>query len=268
MGYVFNSNTSNYNALILTVRQNVQGFTWQGSYTFAHSLDYGTCATRFDYSGNLDCAPDQHHMMYGTSPFDVRSRFTLALDYKIPTPKVDHMSSVLGGWEVSSLAIAQSGNPFTAINFSNYCTPPAGTQWGPGNPYPSNCGDYNQDGFNLDYPNMSTAKPGGFDRHKFLSGVFATGAFATPTLGQEGNEGRDIFRGPGLLNIDANLSKSFTLPWFRDRHSTAQIRGSFYNVINRANLRNVDYNVTSATFGRVTDTNQPRIIQIVGRFQF
>ncbi len=268
MGFVWNVNASNYNALILTARQTVRGLTWQGSYTFSHALDSGTCATRFDYSGNLDCAPDQHHMLYGTSSFDVKSRLTVAADYKIPDPGNGHLRPILGGWELSTLAVAQSGNPFTAINFANYCAPPAGSQWGPGNPYPSNCGDYNADGFNLDYPNLGTAKPGGFSRHSFLTGVFKAGDFATPTLGGQGTEGRDIFRGPGLVNIDANLSKSFAIPWFNGEHSTLQLRSSFYNVINRANLTNVDYGVSSATFGRATNTQQPRVIQFVGRFQF
>jgi hypothetical protein len=268
MGYVWNTNSSNYNALIVTARQSGQHFNWQGSYTWGHALDYGTCATRFDYSGNLDCSPDQHYMMHGTSAFDVKSRFTFGGAYLFPSPGSNFAKPVLGGWELSGLAIAQSGEPFTALNRANYCLPPTGTDWGQANPYPSNCGDYNQDGFNLDYPNLGTARLGGFSRHDFLTGVFKPGDFTTPTLGSQGNEGRNIFRGPGLFNIDANVIKNFQLPWFKGEHSTLQLRGSFYNVLNRANLKNVDYSMTSATFGQATDTWQPRIIQVVGRIVF
>ena len=269
MGFVWNKNSSNYNAMIATIRQNYKsGIDWQASYTYAHSLDWGTCATEFDYSGNQDCSPDQHYMLHGTSSFDTKSRFSLSGVYTIPTPRIEHMSQVLGGWAVSSIAIAQSGQPFSPINFSSYCTPPAGTQWGPANPYPNNCGDYNADGFNLDYPSLGTAKPGGFSRKAFLTGVFPAGSFITPTIGTEGNVGRNIFRGPGFVNIDATLMKNFTLPWFHDQHATLQFRGNFYNVINRVNLTSVDYNVTSGTFGKAQDTLQPRMIQLTSRFQF
>jgi hypothetical protein len=269
MGFVWNKNSSSYNAMILTMRQHYKtGIDWQASYTYGHSLDYGTCATEFDYNGNLDCSPDQHYMLHGTSSFDTKSRFSLSGLYTIPTPKIEHMSQVLGGWAVSSVAIGQSGQPFSAINFASYCTPPTGTQWGAGNPYPNDCGDYNADGFNHDYPSLGTAKPGGFSRKAFLAGVFPAGSFTTPTIGSQGNEGRNIFRGPGFVNIDATLMKNFSLPWFHDQRATWQFRGNFYNVINRVNLTNVDYSLTDGSFGKAQDTLQPRMIQLTSRFQF
>jgi hypothetical protein len=268
MGFVWNTGHSNYNGLIATIRQSVKGLNWQASYTWSHSLDNGICATRFDYNQNSDCAPDQHHMIYADSSFDIRNRFTLSGDYKIPDPKIQHLSSALGGWEVATLAILQSGLPFTAVNFSSYCQPAAGTTYGPGNPYPSGCGDYNQDGYNLDYPNIGLAHSGGFSKSKYLSGVFNTDSFTTPTLGTSGNEGRNIFRNPGLLNVDLNVMKNFKLPWFHDEKSNLQLRGAFYNVLNRVNLLGVDSSLTSATFGRSTDTQQPRVIQLIARYQF
>jgi hypothetical protein len=268
MGFVWNTGHSNYNALIPSIRQSVKGLTWQASYTWSHSLDNGICATRFDYNQNLDCSPDQHYMPYANSSFDIRNRFTVSGDYRVPNPGIRHLSQLLGGWEVSTLSIFQTGLPFQAVNTASYCQAPAGTSWGPANPYPGNCGDYNQDGFNLDYPNIGTARPGGFKKHQYLTGVFEASAFTTPTIGSLGNEGRDIFRNPGLINVDANLIKNFSLPWFHGERSNLQVRGAFYNVLNRVNLLGVDNSVTSATFGRSTDTQQPRLIQLVGRFQF
>jgi Carboxypeptidase regulatory-like domain len=269
IGFVGNKNNSDYNAMILTVRQTVRaGFDWQASYTYSHALDDGTCSTEFDYNSNLDCSPDQHHMLHGTSSFDTKGRFSLSGVYTIPTPRIEHMSQVLGGWAISSIAIAQSGQPFTAINGASYCIPPANTVWGPDNPYPNNCGDYNADGYNHDYPNLGSAKPGGFSRKEFLAGVFPAGSFTTPTIGEVGDEGRNMFRGPGFVNIDATLMKNFSFPWFHDQRSKFQLRGNFYNVINRVNLTGVDNSVTSGTFGRALNTLQPRLIQLTGRFEF
>jgi len=268
MGFVWNTGTSNYNAMIATVRQSLSRLSWQASYTWSHSLDNGVCATRFDYNSSLDCSPNQQVMQYGTSSFDAKNRFTLSGVYRLPQPNIRFLSILLGGWEVSTLAIAQSGTPFTGINTSSYCQPAAGTQWGPGNPYPSNCGDYNQDGFNLDYPNMGSAKQGGFSRGQYLAGVFGAGAFTTPTLGAQGNERRNLFRNPGLVNVDATLGKSFSIPWFHGDRASFQLRGEFYNLFNRVNLTSVDTSLTSATFGQSRDTLQPRTIQVVGRFQF
>jgi hypothetical protein len=269
MGFVWNKNYSTYNAMILTIRQrNKSRFDWQASYDYSHALDDGTCSTEFDYNSNLDCSPDQHYLMHGSASFDSKSRFSLSGLYRVPDPKIEHMSEVLGGWAVSTIAIAQSGQPFTAINTASYCTPPAGTQWGPGNPYPNNCGDYNADGYNLDYPSIGTAKPGGFSRKAFLAGVFPAGSFTTPTIGTEGNEGRDIFRGPGLVNVDATIMKNFTLPWGHDKSSDFQIRGNFYNVFNRVNYTGVDNSVTDGTFGKALNTLQPRMVQLTARYQF
>ena len=268
MGFVWNTGKSNYNAMVATVRESLSRITWQASFTWAHSLDNGVCATRFDYNSNLDCSPDQRIMQYGTSSFDVQRRFSLSGVYRFPEVKRSHLSILLGGWQISTIAIAQSGTPFTALNTSNYCQPPSGTPWGPANPYPNNCGDYNQDGFNLDYPNLGSTPRNGWSRTQYLNGVFGSGVFTAPTLGMQGNERRNLFRNAGLFQVDANLGKSFSLPWFRDEHSTLQLRGEFYNLLNRVNLTAVDNSLTSATFGRSRDTLQPRTIQVVARFEF
>lgn len=300
--YVSNLNTSYYNGVVFTMTQRLNKLTYQASYTWSHALDYGTCGTRFDFNnfgngGQLDCPVDQHNFgaNYGNSAFDVRNNFKFSGSYTLPTPHVQPIADrVLGGWEVASIATAQSGTPFSPTNYNVFnsvsnapnCTGVLVT-----------CGDYNGDGYNNDRPNLvAGTRLSGFSRAQYKAGIIPTtnvtftdpktGITATdpktgiplqfavpvglsaPAPGTVGNLGRNVFRNPGLLAIDASVLKNTFLPWFGSEHSNLQLRVDFFNVLNRVNFRNVDYNVGSNTFGRSTDTFQPRTIQLGGRFQF
>jgi hypothetical protein len=47
-----------------------------------------------------------------------------------------------------------------------------------------------------------------------------------------------------------------------------QIRAEFFNILNHAEFLEPDTNISSGTFGQVTSTYDPRIIQFGGRFTF
>ena len=268
INYVSNLTHSNYYGLIFTLTQRLRNLNYQTSYTWSRAKDEGTCATRFDYNGGLDCPGDQHNFAanYGPSSFDVRQNFKLSGSYTVPTPHFEAVvNHVLGGWELSSIATAQTGTPFTAVNYNNFdptCTGRLVT-----------CGDYNADGYNNDRPNVGSGQTGGFTRKQYIAGVFPIVGgqptnFSAPTAGALGNEGRNIYRNPGLLVVDASVIKNNAFPWFGGESSNLQVRVDFFNALNRVNLRTVDYNVGSTTFGRSQDTFQPRVIQLGARFQF
>jgi hypothetical protein len=93
----------------------------------------------------------------------------------------------------------------------------------------------------------------------------AASTFTKPAAGTEGNEGRNTFRNPGYVSIDASVSKLFRLPW-----EGVTFRFSFetFNTLNRVNLGAVDATITDATFGRSTTANQARVMELRGRIDF
>ena len=64
------------------------------------------------------------------------------------------------------------------------------------------------------------------------------------------------------------MLKNIFLRWFGSEKLNLQLRVDVFNVLNRVNLRTVDYNVASPTFGRSQDTYLPRRLQLGGRIQF
>jgi hypothetical protein len=95
--------------------------------------------------------------------------------------------------------------------------------------------------------------------------------------GQTGNLERAFINGPDFLTVDLGLSKRFR---FTERFGL-QLRAEAFNVFNRANFfapsgvgdgatgENSDiFNVNSPTFGRITGTFAPRILQFGARLEF
>jgi hypothetical protein len=168
---------------------------------------------------------------------------------------------VLSGWSISGTAILQSGNPFTIYTDAPF-QPVFGangviTGLQPGS------GDYNADGSNYDFPNVSTYNMP-TTRKAYLNGVFSGGQFPQPTLGQEGNEQINRFRNPGFNEWDAALLKNTRIY----ERLNFQLRFEVYNLFNRVNLQGVDANLSSSTFGQVTSQYNPRNLQVGAKITF
>ena len=97
------------------------------------------------------------------------------------------------------------------------------------------------------------------------SAPFANQVFFFNAAGQSGNLGRNFINGPIYLNWDAGLSKRFKLT---ERGATLQLRWEVFNVLNRANFSVGDQNISSSSFGKITATNAPRVMQFGARFDF
>ncbi|MEA2204696.1 MAG: hypothetical protein QOE77_1472 [Blastocatellia bacterium] len=93
---------------------------------------------------------------------------------------------------------------------------------------------------------------------------FANQVFFYAQPGSSGNLARNFLDGPIYLNWDAGLSKRFRVT----ERGTLQLRWEVFNVLNRANFSVGDQNINSTTFGRITATNAPRVMQFGARFDF
>jgi hypothetical protein len=71
--------------------------------------------------------------------------------------------------------------------------------------------------------------------------------------------------GPALWQVDFVATKTFALPW---RQSDVEFRAEFFNLFNRTNYRAPNGVRSSAAFGTITATYDPRIIQFGLKLNF
>jgi hypothetical protein len=263
--YTDNDRHGNYEALVLDFRGRLKNAFFDASYTRSESKDdAGHYPTTSPY-------PSQY---YGPSPWDVPNRFSLTFNYTYPGMNGGQglVGRVTGGWGISGTSIYQSGYPFTVVNQHQFAPVCANTSSGAptcpsaSNPIvglASNSGDYNADGDNFDYPNV-TMYGQGSSRAAFLTGIFSPGQFTQPTLGTEGNELQNLFREPNFAETDAAIYKNNKI-W---ESVNLQFRFEFFNLFNRANLGFVDADPIDPNFGKVTSQQLPRWWQIAARITF
>jgi hypothetical protein len=89
-------------------------------------------------------------------------------------------------------------------------------------------------------------------------------AFTANPVGTFGNLGRDVAVGPGVLNFDLALSRLFS---FSERLKL-ETRFEAFNAINHTNFGTPVTAQNSASFGRLTSANDPRILQFAMKMQF
>jgi hypothetical protein len=276
--YVHNANQATYNAMILSLRGKAgHRGSFQGSYTLSHAKDYPEANTRFDQDGQDGGAniPDQNAYFnyYGDANYDVRQRLSFSGVYTLPGLKRGIGKVLTDGWEVSSIIAVQTGTPFWPIDnrpADVMCaeggpggTPTPCSSAGPGSPVITpnvlapDSGDYNLDGLNYDIPNKPTQDfTGSHSRSSYINGIFTAADFTQPTQGTQGNEPRNIYRNPGMVQVDASVLKNNRLPWLGEQ-GNLQLRFDFLNVFNHGNLGPVDPNMADGTFGKVTGTLNP-----------
>lgn len=250
--YTKNGNESWYNAFIATFAGRFGAHSsFQMSYTHSSATDFG-------YQYPEITAPLSTYQ--GPTNFNVPNRFSLTESFRLPTfaGKSFALREVAGGWVVSGAMALQSGTPFTVVTTANYSKTP-----GTG-------GDYNADGYNYDFPNVSNYHKAS-DRSAYLikaqNGIFSlpgSATFSYPTPGTEGNELRNRFSGPGFANIDMSLAKRFPIKdW-----AQFEFRAEAFNLFNRVNLANFINDQSNGNFGRSTTAFNARYFQLAGRVTF
>ena len=94
-----------------------------------------------------------------------------------------------------------------------------------------------------------------------IAQYFNTSAVAQATAGTYGTLGRNVLSGPGYVNTDAAVFRSFRLRPLGEAGKLI-FRAEAFNLFNRPDLANPNASVASSTFGRITSTSAgPRILQ-------
>jgi hypothetical protein len=298
IAYAFTETNSsgNYGTLMAT-KSYSHGLALQGLYTYGKSLDTmsnaqtlteGTFATN---SNNDNVVETQNFpFQRGRSDFDIRQQFQAAGTWDVPhnysSPVV---RSILGGWQFGGKFIGQTGIPFTVYTSAPFVPACSGgvAAAGSGCPgesaivgYAPNSGDYNADGTNYDLPNVPSLGRhlSGQSKSSFLNGVFgspsggaAAAKFPQPTYSAKGNEGgigRNTYDQPGYKDMDFTFEKYFDVPWFFSEKMKIEAKGEVFNLFNRSNLWQTTGDLSSSTFGQVTNQLPARYFQLHVRASF
>ena len=104
-------------------------------------------------------------------------------------------------------------------------------------------------------------EPAAFERNSLV----ALQNNINPALSTYGTLGRNAFRGPDRTNVNLTVAKQTDLYGERAK---LEIRADFFNLFNPAQWSNPNISITSGTFGQISSTGDPRIIQLSARFTF
>jgi hypothetical protein len=252
ISYTQNDRVSNYNGVSFDLRGRVKRGFFDASYTRSSSKD----------DAGLYPTAINPHQFYGPSPWDAPNRFSLSFNYELPGLHSGQgfVGKATGGWGISGTSIYQSGYPFSVFTSAAY----NGAAYVAGaDAAGAGSGDYNADGDNRDFPNVSSYSQG-TSRSAFLTGVFSGSQFTVPDAGTNGNEKSNGFRNPGFIETDSTLYKNTHIT----ERVNFQIRFEFFNLFNHPNFQNVQGDLSQANFGMVTSQLLPRFWQIGGKITF
>ena len=230
-----------YNSFQVSLTKRLRhGLNNQLSYTYSHNIDYISANNQI--TSNTISDPFNFFAFRGSSDYDRRHRFVDSIVYQIPDAgkaiQSRFASVILGNWQVSGIVTLQSGNPFN-ITSGNNAMAGAGTANG------------------TLVGTLTTAS----SRSAQVTQYFNTSAVAQAAPGTFGTLGRNVLAGPGYVNTDAAVFRSFPLP-FLGEAGKLTFRAEAFNLFNRPDLANPGSSVGSGTFGRITATSAaPRILQ-------
>ncbi len=259
-----------YGSVSVTQRA-THGLTLGGIYTYGKSLDPFSSSGSLDSGSITTTTPVIQSFnlkaQRGRSDFDIRQQFSANGTWTLPSNyNRIVVRNVLGGWQFGGVWILQTGLPFTVYTTGAF--KPVFDQ--AGNVVGNTGGDYNADGYNWDVPNVPSfgAHLSGKKKADYLNGLFSASSFPSPTLGNEGNLGRNTYDRPGYNNLDFTFGKFFNSPWFFGEKMKIEARGEVINLFNRTNLNGVTSDMTSSLFGHSTSQLPARYLQLHLRASF
>jgi outer membrane receptor protein involved in Fe transport len=274
IGYVFqyldtfsNVGKANYNSVVvgLTRRFSDLGplgkLQMQLNYTHGKSIDnlsgFRSTNSRVPYYN--------HDQFRAVSDYDLPNYFNFQGSWELPFAKAwSHGPKKLtSGWILYPLVTYRSGQ---ALNVKSGISRTATK------PGPSGAGDPNIVQANLvapiayfdphTYQRAANGRTGNF----YLDPTAFAAPANDPTLRTYGTLGRNAWRGPDRTNLDVSVSKKTAIS--REGRVSLEIIGNFFNVLNHTEFNNPSVTITSGTFGQISGTADPRILQLAARLTF
>jgi hypothetical protein len=218
-----------YNSLAVKVTKRFSGgLSLITAYTYGVSIDdtSGIRVQGYDtlFPQNSDCVRCER----GPSAFDTRNRLVVSPLYELPVGKgkalnIDNpfLNAIIGGWQTGGILTLQSGVPATITigGVDNSIT---------------------ETGY--DRPNYVTGQSVAA-ANQSASRWWNAGAFAEAPTGQFGDVGRDNALAPGIFDINAEVHKSWVMPYKESHRLT--FRFEAFNALNHPNFYSPSTNILS-----------------------
>jgi hypothetical protein len=234
----FSEGVSSYNGLEVDLNRHFShGLQFRGVYTYSKALDDGDSLNTSIATNSPAFAANPLRPIsdYAPGSFDIRHAGVINASYALPFGRGGAVfrgrwaDRLIGNWQLSGIETAQSGLPFTPQLSYN----------------PSNDGDSRN-------PVRPSWNPS-FTGPVILGGpgrYFNPAAFIQPLTGTYGDAGRNILRGPGLVETDLSLAKRLSI----SERVNLQFRAEFFNVFNHTNLNTPNPVVYTAASGGPSPT--------------
>ena len=250
---------SSYNALQVKYRKRyATGLQFLVAYTWSKTMDDYSSAGCGCFGGVIavPANTDNNNLALdrSLSMLDIPHRLVANYQYELPFGKgkkfLNHggvLNTVVGGWSINGITTLQSGFPISLTSNANTTGSQGGTQ------RPSTV---------LGQSTRSSGSVG--DR---INGYFNLAAFTNPPLYQFGTVGRFLPDNRGPYLITSNLSFLKVVPIHESMR--LEFRAELFNTFNHVNFTNpsgLTYGLP--TFGTITGTYDPRIIQVAAKFLF
>lgn len=208
--------TNTYDSLQVRAQGRFQSYQITGTYTYSKALGYATTPQV--------AIPEYYGLNRGPQATDLRHNFAATATADLPFGKGKRWlqkgwgNVLAGGWQASTVVTMHSGLPFTATASSSSLNAPFSGQFADCLTQPKKLGDIYQ----------------WYDRS----------AFGVPSNGRFGTCGTNRFYGPGLININAGLNKSFRVT----ERIQLSFRADMFNAANTPHHTLGNSSINSSTF--------------------
>lgn len=240
---------SEYHSLQLQANQRFsRGFAFDVYYTFGKTTAYSAPDTTLVQDTNVQ---DPYNIAGSNGPKagEARHRLVAVGSYAIPLDAWGSQSrwvrALAGGWQIQSIFTARTGGPVNIV---------AGRDM---------FGNRRVDGQRPDLVAGVDQYVNGPDELLWLNR--AAFDIETPTRERRfGNLGYNALRGPGAINVDAAIHRTFAIA---EGHRLT-FRFEAFNAFNHFNPGNPNTTVSNPNFGRILGGSGGRNVQIALKYQF
>jgi hypothetical protein len=262
---------SDYNALQAKLERRVSsGLYILNTFTWSKAIDNSSGSLE-NANGNAIGPQDPHNLRADKSVSMYDQPFTnvTAAVWHLPAGKGEKflgnasraLNAVIGGWELSGMSNAFSGQPINII-------------YSPTSAFQVNT--ITADFRGASFPRVNISGNPVLDQPNRIAHYFNLGNITVPLDPSQpfGNAARNVARSPGFWQFDAALNKTFTLT----ERAKLQFRAEAFNLFNRANYLAPNSTCsawttvasgatpagtcTTAAFGTITATLDPRLLQL------
>jgi hypothetical protein len=242
--YLTDSGSGNYNSMQLKVsKRESHNLSFLGSYTYGHNLDNGPAPFNLGHINNDNPqSPYNLRAEYASADSDLRHNFVFSGLWRLPVGQNQRFfahwgsltNAILGGWQLNAIYVMRTGTPVNVIRGND----PTGVLPGL---RPNLIGT----------PTLPRGKR--TLAQYFNTAAFTNASFTCPTCNPiaPGDAGRNLFVGPGNVNLDTSLFKE--VPIFE--RAKLQLRAEAFNALNTPHFGGPDGAVSDGTFGAIQRQN-------------